>query len=634
MNEIVQRAYDFLKEHPPFGMLSKEELYALAGTVKVKYFEKGEYIYKAGDNVHPSFYVINQGSVSLSKESTNTLIDQCDEGDIFGLRPLLIKTPYLYTAQASEDCLIYAIDTEKFRPYMEHYSEITLYVSSVYANSLDKQSRISSPEKKGNFFDPSLAGIQQVKELKTPVTIQASASIIEAAALMDRLNVNYLIVTDAEDLPVGIITDKDFRSRVVAGNLGKNEPVTRMMTTPVYTQTKNVSIAELQMQMIRRKIGHVLITEDGTIETKPIGGVTLQDIILAENNNPAIIVKEIRKATDVDQLTKARANGEKLLEFYLQREISMEYLSEVMSEINDQIIQACIRLSIKELEGHFKYSEDHFVWVALGSEGRKEQLLRTDQDSALMYLEEDGVPEDSLRKKYLELSGLVVSKLEAVGFERCPADMMASNPAWCLSLNQWKETFKNWIHSAGNDAILHTSIFLDYRRIFGNKKIAEELTKSVFAHLEKDNVFLHNLAKGALENPPPLTFFRNFIVERNGAHKDAFDIKQRAMLPLTDAARVLILDQKISDVNNTPERYRKLATVDNNNRELFLLAAEAYEILMRLRAKNGIKRKNNGRYIYPNELDKFERTLLRNCFDPINELQLILKVRFNLGGIF
>jgi CBS domain-containing protein len=634
MNEIIQRVYDFLKEYPPFHYLAKDELMLLSGRVMVKYFAKGEYIYKAGDNVHQTFYIINQGGVNLINERANLLADQCDEGDVFGVRPLLIQTPYIFSAQASEDSLLYAIDNALFRTFLEKYSQVALYISSVYANSIDFKGSIHSAEKGTDFFDPSLSGIEQLKDLRPPSNIHKDSTIIAAAAKMDQLGVNYLIVVNTNGLPEGIITDKDFRSRVVAGNLDKESPVSAMMTSPVYTQSKNISIAELQIQMIRRKIGHVLITEDGTPNSKPVGGVTLQDIILAENNNPTIIVKEIRKAQNPDDLKKARENAEKLLEFYLSRDISMDYLSEIMSEINDQIIVASINMSIAELSSEYQYNEDRFVWVSLGSEGRKEQLLRTDQDSALIYLEEENIEDKTLKEKYLKLAVKVVSKLEHVGFERCPADMMAANPDWCMPLHQWEETFKNWMKTAGNEAILHTSIFLDYRRVAGNKSIADALTQSIFTNLEKSSIFLHNLAKGALENPSPLTFFRNFIVERNGEHKDAFDIKQRAMLPLTDAARVMILEKKIGNINNTPERFRKLATLDVHNKELLLLAADAYEILMRLRAKNGVKRKNNGRYIYPHELDKFERTLLRNCFDPINELQLILKVRFNLGGIF
>jgi CBS domain-containing protein len=634
MNEIIHRVNDFLKEFPPFNLLDKDDLFKLSGKVIVKYYEKDEYVYQESEPVKEFIYVVNKGAVYLKNLKENLLVDTCDEGDIFGLRPLLMDSPYIFTAQASENCILYLIKTEYFKPLMQSNTEIALFVSSVFANSVDKKTTVASLAKKNFGFDPSLAGIQNLQDLKLPVTISHESTVIEAAIKMNDNNVNYLIITNEQELPLGIVTDKDFRMRVVAGGIKKKALVTEMMTSPVFTKGRTVSIAELQIQMIRRRIGHVLITEDGTPASKPVGGVTLQDIILAENNNPAIIIKEIRKAVNVDQLLQARENTEKLLSFYLEREISMDYLSDIISEINDQIIKACIRQTFIELKDKFNFDENEFVWISLGSEGRKEQLLRTDQDNALIFICDDNNDLDSSRIKYLELTNSVVTKLEKIGFERCPADMMASNPKWCMSLEEWQNTFKTWIQEAGNEEILHTSIFLDYRKILGNTAIVQSLTSSIFQSLERGDLFLHNLAKSALENPPPLSFFRNFVVERNGEHKDAFDIKQRAMMPLVDAARLLVLQKRIEGINHTPSRFRKMAELEENNRELYLLAAEAYEILMRLRSKNGLKRKNNGRYIYPNELDKFERTLLRNCFDPIHDLQTVIKIRFQVGGIF
>jgi len=139
------------------------------------------------------------------------------------------------------------------------------------------------------------------------------------------------------------------------------------------------------------------------------------------------------------------------------------------------------------------------------------------------------------------------------------------------------------------------------------------------------------LAKNAMANPAPLSFFRNFVVESSGEHKDAFDLKLRAMLPLVDAARVLTLEAKISNINNTTARYNLLAEGDKNNRDLLREAAEGYATLMNLRAKFGLKHNNSGRFIKPEELSKIERQTLRNIFASINDLQKILKIRFQLN---
>jgi CBS domain-containing protein len=161
--------------------------------------------------------------------------------------------------------------------------------------------------------------------------------------------------------------------------------------------------------------------------------------------------------------------------------------------------------------------------------------------------------------------------------------------------------------------------------------LTEQLAESILQTIDRKSIFLNFLAKDAIGNPPPLTFFRNFMVEKGGAHKDAFDIKTRAMMPLADAARLLILDAAQPQINNTFKRFDHLAELEPQNAALFEQAADAYEILMRYRALQGLKNKDSGRFFDPSELTKMERLNLRNCFRPINDLQELLKVRFQLS---
>ena len=177
------------------------------------------------------------------------------------------------------------------------------------------------------------------------------------------------------------------------------------------------------------------------------------------------------------------------------------------------------------------------------------------------------------------------------------------------------------------------TIFFDYRPVYGDLSLVENLTDHISGLLDQQEVFLQLLAKNALENPPPLSFFRNFIVEKNGEHKDSFDIKLRAMMPLVDAARLLILSRQIKEVNNTSKRFLALAESDPNNAELYHMAADAYEILIRIRTSQGFQSHDSGRYIQPEMMDKMQRLQLRNAFQPIDEIQKLIKIKFQIGGI-
>ena len=176
---------------------------------------------------------------------------------------------------------------------------------------------------------------------------------------------------------------------------------------------------------------------------------------------------------------------------------------------------------------------------------------------------------------------------------------------------------------------MHASIFFDFRPVAGNYELAGMLDGHIKFSVSKQESFLSFLAQNSLQNPPPLSFFKNFMVEHNGEYKDQFDIKARAMMPLTDGARVLALSEGIRDITNTAERFQKLAELDSGNRQLFELLAGEYEILMRFRAIHGLKHNNTGRYFHPDELNKRQRIMLKNCFEPIKELQSLIKIRFN-----
>jgi CBS domain-containing protein len=224
----------------------------------------------------------------------------------------------------------------------------------------------------------------------------------------------------------------------------------------------------------------------------------------------------------------------------------------------------------------------------------------------------------------------VIETLLICGFHPCPADMMANNPKWCQPIAVWKQYFSDWIITPNQKALMHATIFFDFRPIFGHKALSDEMTDHIYNEIAGKTIFLNFLAKNALINPAPLGFFRNFIVEKSGEHQDKFDIKLRAMMPLADIARVLVLSHRVVGINNTFKRFEKIAELEPHHQELMLEAGKAYEILMRMRAIEGMRLESAGRYIQPESLGKLQRQLLKNTFAPIDELQKIMRVRFQL----
>jgi len=639
-NVIPRRIYDFLKDFPPFSLLTESLLMDISESVLVQYRQEGELIFHQGDATGQHIFVVREGAVHLYREEdgAQVMVESCDEGDVFGIRPLLAEAQYLLTAKAAEESLIYAIRVAGFKEVLQQHPQVALYLASTFASGAGK--RYTQGSKPSLFLDRgsvpvdkfTLVELQSLERSKLPVTCTPEASIQEAAKIMSEKEVGSIIVTNREMNPMGIVTDKDFRRKVVTGKIGLEQPVTAIMSSPVITVSPEVTVADVQIEMVKNRINHLCITEDGSDQSKVIGVISEHDLMVAHGNNPAILIREVRRCQSAAELRKIRERAEGMLRQYIYQEVAISFIATVMTEINDAIIRCCIILSEREMKNEAgEWPQADYCWLALGSEGRSEQLLRTDQDNALVFADVPESAYEATKKYYLEFAGKVVHKLHEVGFEYCPADMMASNASWCLSVSEWKQQFSRWIIEPVPKAVMYSTIFFDFRAIYGNNALAEQMTSHIFEMMDEQTIFLSFLAKDALQNPPPLTFFRNFVVERSGEHKDEFDIKARGMMPLADAARVLILHSRVGKVNNTFRRFEKLAELEPQNAELYEQAADAYEILMRYRTLQGLKNANSGRYFKPAELTKMERINLRNSFRPIKDLQTLLSVRFQLA---
>ncbi|MDO9275950.1 MAG: DUF294 nucleotidyltransferase-like domain-containing protein [Lutibacter sp.] len=634
-NTIAERIYDFLKNFPPFDVLEKEQLFKIASNVKVTYVEKDNFVFKQEENPHEYFYVVKDGAIGLYRDMDNDqiLVDICDEGDIFGLRPLIQNDFYLMSAKATEESVLYAVSVEILKEIIQTNEKVKKFLIASFS------SNIKTPYAKGtngqlfaniemlHTSNSNFTEIQSAEFSKNPVTTLKTSTIKEAAQIMSDKRVGSILIVENKN-PVGIITDKDLRSKIATGLFSIDESVTAIMSSPVKTFKQKITVAEAQIAMIKNKITHLCITKDGTPKTELVGVLSEHDIVVLHGNNPSLLIKKVYRAKEVNTLKYVREKTSNLLLGYIEQNIPITFISQIISEINEAITIKAIELSLEEMD---KQPPVKFGWLALGSQGRKEQLLMTDQDNALVF--EDISPDKYMPTKqyFLQLAKKVTEKLNVIGFEYCPADMMASNPNWCLSLTEWKNQFDTWIKTPTEDAIMMCTIFFDYDLVFGDKKLVNAMSDSIYESINSFEIFLNFLGRNALRNPSPIGFFRQFLVENDGAHKDQFDIKSRAIMPLVDAARLLILSHKVKDKNNTISRFKKLIKAEPKNEDLYLSCIDAFKILQQFRTNQGLKNKDSGRYVDLKNLSKFEKLKLKGCFKPIKDVQELLNIRYNLA---
>lgn len=641
-NVIVNRVAEFLKRFPPFSFLGKEELMRVAQSVEIQYLENGEILFRQGEAARPHFFILKEGLIQLVENSSkgDQIREVCDEGDVFGVLALLGKRPYLLTSKVIENSLIYAIPVEIFEKILEENSRVALFFAAGFAAGqvVVRQDLSQGQKARGEFKKDSgdhslliFSDQSAVNFSEKVLNCSPDTSIQHAAKLMAEAQVSSIVICDESGIPVGILTDKDLRSRVLAAGISSENPVSKVMTSPVITRKEQDGFSNLYLTMIRHRLHHLVLTQDGTNQSPVCGIISDHDVFLSMGNSPSVLIHGLMNTLEVNEMRKIRDRAEQMLGYYLENEVSMEFVASVMTEINDVIIRQALEIVKNQLgEYYSEISGIRFCFLSMGSEGREEQLLRTDLDNAILY---EDVAEDLQEKAaeyFIKLGEGVVEVLLACGFDPCPGKIMASNPEWVQPLSVWKNYFSDWILHPSPEALMKVSIFFDFRSVAGSKALSAELSDHIYHEIGKKQVFLNFLALNAMKNPPPLGFFKDFVVEKSGENRDQFDIKLRAMLPLTDLARLLVLSHQVVGINNTFRRFEKLSELEPVNTELFSQAGKAYEILMRMRALEGLQNKNSGRYINPKSLGKLQRQLLKNAFVPISELQEIVNIRFQL----
>lgn len=626
MNIIARRINDFLKDFPPFNILTDNQRLAISEAVNVIYLEKGKSVFDINQEIDNRFFVVKDGAIGLFTEKED-LIDKCDEGDIFGLRALLRQGKYILKAKAIEESIVYSISSQLLEEYITTNSKASQFLMQTFV--ANTRAGANSEGYKTISNDSNYSDLQTADYSKNPITCNENTTVKEASLLMTQKHVGSIIIVK-DQKPLGIITDKDLRTKIATGKHQINALVSEIMSSPVITFPEDITVAEAQIAMLKHRITHLCITEDGTMNSELKGILSEHDIIVIRENNASSLLKEIKRSKSAKELKEIRLKTEDLLKRYIEQEIPIDYVSKLISAINEAITDKIIKIAIGNM---VSLPPVKFAWLAIGSQGREEQLLLTDQDNALVFEDVNEDDYNKMQSYFLELSKIINNDLETVGFELCPAKMMASNPKWCLSVSEWTKQFHKWIVTPDQDNLMLCTIFFDYESVYGDEVLVKKLSENIFNSIDSHDIFLTYLGRNALQNPPPLSFFRNFLVEDNGEHKDQFDIKARAMMPLVDAARLLILSHNIKSANNTLERYEKLAELEPQNKDTFLFCIDAFKDLLRFRTEQGLSNDDSGRYIDLESLSKGNRLKLKRSFKAVKAIQELVKIRFKLSQL-
>lgn len=634
MNTIAAHIADFLKEYSPFDHLTIEELSEIAANIRVVNLQKHKSLFQINDLVHDSFYVVASGVIDLSiiADAEETILNKCHVGSIFGLRPFFAKNNYRMTAKAREESIVYAIPIAIFRPFLANNTEVLNFLLENFATNTPNSK--DSENLRGNIISDAVFYTDQQSEMQffqtlsyntNPLTTTVDGIVKDVAQLMAETRFNSTIVCE-NNIPLGIVTDTDMSSKIATGRFPVTVTVDKIMSKPVITVLENVSLAEAQLLMLKNNVTHLCVTIDGTDTTEVKGIISEHDLIVAQASNPGVLIKEIKRSQSANELKQIRVRLTNLVQTSIQKNIPLTHIANITSEINFAILKRAIELSILDLGS----PPARFAWLSIGSQGRKEQLLLTDQDSILIFEDVADEKYRDVKDYFVTLGKRTTSTLEKVGFELCPNGHMASNMIFCKSLTDWVKQYNIWMKAPGEKNNNLSSIFFDYELVFGDQKLEDAISNVVFKNVKNNTLFFDYLGNDALRKHSPLTFFKNFNVEEEGPYKNMFDIKTRAIMPLVDSARLFTLYFDLKGINNTYVRFKQLSISDPKHSEIYLNCAEAYLILSKFRTLEGLKNENSGQYINLEELSKIDKEKLKNALLPMKELEELIKSKFQL----
>lgn len=613
---------DFLRAHPPFDELPQEAVELAATSIDVRYYKAGEPIVEHG--VSSEFwYIVRSGAVEVFRRTDGTLYNRLTPGGYFGEFGLL-RYGRARPVQALEDSLIYLVPKQVFLELFDTYE--------TFADILEVQNhtRLRQVVSRREDANDLLSATIDTLVGRDAVTLDSHATAADAARLMTQEGVSSLLIVDdnpvVPELPLlsGTLTDRDLRTRLLAAGLGYDTPLASIMTPQVVTVAHNQLVFEAMLIMIRHNVHHLPVMK----HQRPTGIVALSDIIHYESRNSLFVVGGIFRAQSVEELAALVPNVRASFSRMVNEEASAHMIGSAMSAIGRGFKQRLIELAEAELGP----PPVPYCFLVMGSMARQEQLIVTDQDHALIL---DNRYDPAQHGAWFQALGEFVSDgLARCGYTLCTGGIMASNEQWRLPLKTWEQLFTQWIERPTPETLLHANIFFDLDGVWGRTEWATRLRELIARKAKGNSRFLACMARNALLRTPPLGFFKDFVVESDGRHTHAINLKRRGTAPLVDLIRVHALAIG-SEALTSFDRLREIidAAILPLGRGQDM--QDALEFIMSVRARRQTEDLAAGNEpdnsLDPETLSQFERNSLRDAFLILSDSQTFLKYRHQPG---
>ena len=620
-HSLVQNLRQQLMQSLPFSKMAQKDVDFFLTSSREAYFAPKEVILSPVDGSPQYLYFIRQGRVSGRRDipgiaETAFLLDA---GRLFSIGSAFASRPVSTTYSAVDDCFCLLLPVDAMRQLAFQSIPFSEFLNNrIWGLLQESRTALRNSFASQALAEQSLETRVGDLSLKKPLTIGPNQSLREALTLIHEKNVGSILVVEDKHTILGILTRYDVLSRVTLSNLDLNMPISAVMTPDVKTLTVDDTAEKAGLLMSRFNIRHLPILDRGEL----VGIISERDLFSLQRLSLSNISSGIRRADALVQLKKSADDIRTFALNLLGQGIQARQLTTLISHLNDVLTARLIEIYAAK----HQLDVTQFAWIALGSEGRSEQTIATDQDNALVF--SDAAPA-SQREVYLRFAGEVNQALNECGYPLCKGNIMASNPKLCLTQGEWLSCFARWIEQASPEDLLKASIFFDLRALAGNADLLIPLQDYVRTKAAAIPRFIKLLADNSLNTRVPLNWFGGIeFTEIDG--QQTIDLKLQGTAIMVDIARIYSLAHGIEAIN-TRERLAAIGRALNVPESESASWITAFEFLQTLRLAAQIgeaKIGGNPNVIDIEKLNIVDRSILKEALSKVRSLQQHLQLDY------
>ncbi|MFD1874143.1 DUF294 nucleotidyltransferase-like domain-containing protein [Hymenobacter bucti] len=624
----------FLRTVEPFHLLPPEVLEQVAALLQEVTHPREALIYRQGETKLRGVDLIIDGAYDTffyDGQQQRRLPEVYGPGECYGgVSVLLNKKRSLRTVQARAGTRVYFLHRNDFRGLCLGYDAFFQYFTTRYGRLMldEEYAQLVSPGPQAaqNFIaaDELYSRRMATVELRPVQACPGSTPTHEVARLMAKARSScYFVLDETGEKIAGYVTDITLRDKVIAALGDPRQPISTFIDSPTRSVSSEAFVYEALLLMFRTKTRYLLVEQDGGY----LGFISRNKLLAEQAQSPFLFIQGVKQAVSLREL---RRNWQKVPDIVFQlldRGVKPEIVNQVITTVADTIALKVIEDVIREMGP----PPAKFVFIVLGSEGRQEQTLLTDQDNAIIYEDKANEHREEVREYFLRFAEQVSDRLNEIGFSFCDGGFMAKNPKWTHSLSHWKRNYQEWLRESNPENVMRFAAFFDVRYLYGEADILDELREFLDLELQKPlDRFLHYMAINALQYEPPLTFFNNIRTFAVG-DQQVVNLK-KIMSPIVDLVRVFSLQHRVF-ATNTGQRLAALRQLNVFSEKDYQELLQSYYYLMGMRLKKQSVQMMQDKlppdnYLDPKNLTKVERVTLKEIFKVIADFQVKIKVSF------